>query len=129
MVGIVLEKYHAMEHEYPSKVKILKQYGYDPKALHHLLRVENFIERYINGEKYEDCLNPGPLRQELLEVKAGKYSLEKARELAVAAVNHAREMEETFCNVISNQEDVEAVELLEDVQFQIIKLAIRMEVV
>ena len=35
MKGIALEKYHAMEHLYPSKVDIIKQYGYDGKQVHH----------------------------------------------------------------------------------------------
>lgn len=51
MKGIALEKYHAMEHEYPSKVEILKKYGYDPKQLHHLVRVEDYLSRYIAGGK------------------------------------------------------------------------------
>ena len=55
MKGIALEKYHAMEHEYPSKVEILKKYGYDPKQLHHLVRVEDYLSRYIAGESYESC--------------------------------------------------------------------------
>jgi hypothetical protein len=39
MKGIALEKFHAMEHPYPSKIDIIAKYGYDPKQLHHLLRV------------------------------------------------------------------------------------------
>ena len=31
MKGIALEKYHALQHEYPSKVDVLAQWGYDPK--------------------------------------------------------------------------------------------------
>lgn len=31
MKGIAMEKYHAMEHEYPSKLEVLAEYGYDPK--------------------------------------------------------------------------------------------------
>ena len=44
MKGIALEKYHAMEHEYPSKVEVLARWGYDPKQLHHLLRVEEYLK-------------------------------------------------------------------------------------
>lgn len=31
MKGIAMEKYHAMEHKYPSKIDLIEQYGYDPK--------------------------------------------------------------------------------------------------
>lgn len=58
MKGIAMEKYHAMEHEYPSKLEVLAEYGYDPKQLHHLLRVQEYIHRYISGESYEACLYP-----------------------------------------------------------------------
>ena len=58
MKGIALEKYYAMEHDYPSKVDVLAQYGYDPKQLHHLLRVGEYLERYIAGEPYQNCLHP-----------------------------------------------------------------------
>ena len=56
MKGIAMEKYHAMEHRYPSKVDIIDKYHYDGKQLHHLLRVREYLIRYINGEPYKDCL-------------------------------------------------------------------------
>lgn len=31
MKGIAMEKFHALKHEYPSKVEVLARYGYDPK--------------------------------------------------------------------------------------------------
>ena len=58
MKGVAMEKWHAMEHPYPSKVDVLAKYGYDPKQLHHLFRVEEYLTRYINGETYKDCLIP-----------------------------------------------------------------------
>ena len=56
MKGIALEKYHAMEHRYPAKAEIIDAWGYDPKQLHHLIRIKEYIHRYIEGEKYADCL-------------------------------------------------------------------------
>ena len=38
MMGMVQEKYHAMEHRYPAKADIIDAYGYDGKQVHHLLR-------------------------------------------------------------------------------------------
>lgn len=55
MKGITLEKYHAMKYEYLSKVDIIKKYGYDGKQVSHLIRVADYIERYINGEPYQSC--------------------------------------------------------------------------
>lgn len=127
MKGIALEKYHAMEHEYPSKVEVLKKYGYDPKQLHHLIRVEDYLGRYINGESYESCLDPGPMKQELIEIKMGKYSLADARSIADKAKAHVEEMAEIAYSIYPNKEDPEVNELLDDVQYEIMKIAVKGE--
>lgn len=127
MKGIALEKYHAMEHEYPSKVEVLKKYGYDPKQLHHLVRVEDYLGRYINGESYESCLDPGPMKQELIEIKMGKYSLADARSIADKAKAHVEEMAEYAYSIYPNEEDPEVNELLDDVQYEIMRIAVKGE--
>lgn len=127
MKGIALEKYHAMEHEYPSKVEVLKKYGYDPKQLHHLVRVEDYLGRYINGESYESCLDPGPMKQELIEIKMGKYSLADARSIADKAKAHVEEMAEYAYSIYPNEEDQEVNELLDDVQYEIMRIAVKGE--
>ena len=126
MKGIALEKYHAMEHEYPSKVEVLKVWGYDPKQLHHLLRVEEYLERYMNGEPYIDCLNPRD-PEYLISVKRGRYTLEEARELANAAKKHVEEMAEEFCSIRSDVELGWCRDLLEDVSHNIMRIAVQKE--
>ena len=127
MKGIALEKYHAMEHEYPSKIEVLKKYGYDPKQLHHLVRVEDYLGQYINGESYESCLDPGPMKQELIEIKMGKYSLADARSIADKAKAHVEEMAEYAYSIYPNEEDPEVNELLDDVQYEIMRIAVKGE--
>lgn len=127
MKGIALEKYHAMEHEYPSKIEVLKKYGYDPKQLHHLVRVEDYLGRYINGENYESCLDPGSMKQELIEIKMGKYSLADARSIADKAKAHVEEMAEYAYSIYPNEEDPEVNELLDDVQYEIMRIAVKGE--
>lgn len=126
MYGIAMEKWHAMEHVYPSKIKILEKYGYDPKQLHHLLRVEDFMERYIAGESYEECmypLNPGYL----LDVKLGVMNLDEAREVGNAALNHITDMTNEYCETHKQEVDKEAEELLLNVQVEIMKISIKQE--
>ena len=92
-----MEKYHALQHEYPSKVDVLAQWGYDPKQLHHLLRVEDYLERYIAGEKYENCLIP--LNADyLLAVKRGLYHVDDAVRIAEESMIHILQLSEDFCN-------------------------------
>lgn len=126
MKGIAKEKYFAMEHHYPARMAWIEKFGYDPKQLHHLLRVEEYIERYIDGERYESCLqarNPVYLKN----VKIGLYALEEARELANRADKHIDEMCARFVETCSSGVNAAVDELLDDVQYNIMKIAIEKE--
>ena len=126
MKGIALEKYHAMKHPYPSKLEVLAKYGYDPKQLHHLLRVEDYLERYINGESYESCLKPtNP--QYLLDVKKGCMDLAAAEVEADRAKAHVEEMAAAAYEVFPNVEDEDVNQLLDEVQLEIMRIAIGKE--
>ena len=128
MKGIALEKYHAMEHEYPSKVAVLAKHGYDPKQLHHLVRVDNYLTRYIAGEGYEACLRPDPAMKDfLLDIKRGNWPLDKARELAQCSLAHVEKIADDFCAKTSDQEDEAMRELLQEVSYDIMKTAVEKE--
>lgn len=126
MKGIAMEKFHAMEHEYPSKVDVLAKWGYDPKQLHHLLRVEEYLGRYIAGESYEECLRPR--RPEyLIDVKRGYYNLEDARVVANSAKANVERIADHFCSSREDKEDEFMRELLQDVSYNIMKMSVRGE--
>ena len=127
MKGVALEKYHAMEHRYPAKIEIIDRMGYDPKQLHHLLRVEDYLERYIHGESYTGCLKPTDPAY-LKEVKLGKYTLEEARVEADRALAHIEEICAPFNKDSEFNVDNKAVDLLlDDVQRNIMRDAIKLE--
>ena len=128
MKGIALEKYHAMEHEYPSKVEVLAKHGYDGKQVHHLLRVEDFLERYIAGEAYEKCLIPTlSKRDHLLDYKKQLIPLNEAREEAKKVLAHITEIADHFCDTTEDKESCEMRELLEDVAYDIMRIAVQNE--
>ena len=128
MKGVALEKYHAMEHPYPSKLDILEKWGYDPKQLHHLVRIDNYLARYIDGESYESCLTPkGKTKDFLLYIKYGEYNLDQARALADLAVAHVNKIADEFCSKSEDKEDAEIRELLLDVSYNIMKIAVSNE--
>ncbi len=126
MKGIAMEKYHAMEHEYPSKVDVLAEWGYDPKQLHHLLRVEEYLGRYIDDEKYEDCLRPHNPKY-LISVKVGYYNLEDARVIAKTAIDNVVRVADAFCSQTSDKEDETMRDLLRDVSCEIMKISVEKE--
>ena len=126
MRGIAKEKYFAMEHHYPSRMEWINKFGYDPKQLHHLLRVEEYITRYINHVSYEKCLI-SECPEYLVEVKKGLYNLEDARAHANDAIGHI----DLLCNdFLKNEYTVDAKidELLNSVQYEIMKIAINKSV-
>ena len=130
MKGIALEKYHAMEHRYPSKVDIIDRFGYDSKQLHHLLRVEEYLCRYITGESYEKCLIPRPNRAKRLRAikeDNGLLSLEEAR----CAANTALATIEMVCEEglahYPEGHDEKVEKLLKEVQYEIMRYAVAVE--
>lgn len=128
MKGIAMEKYHAMEHPYPSKLAVLAEWGYDPKQLHHLLRVEEYIGRYIEGEKYEDCLKPYNPKY-LINVKRGLYDLDTARVIGKTAIDNVIRVADAFAETVENVGKPEVDEILNRVQRDIMKFAIAIELV
>lgn len=81
MAGTSAEKYKALEHPYPNTMDKINKFGYDPKQLHHILRLNDFMKRFIAGESYESCLVPKHIGY-LMKVKKGFYDLTEARRLA-----------------------------------------------
>ena len=127
MQGIAKEKYHAMEHHYPTRMHMIEKYGYDPKQLHHLLRVQEYLKRYVVGESYESCLQPRN-HEYLVEVKKGLHALDEARELATASITDIDNVCKKFFEVVKKpEENTEIRELLDDVQYNIMKIAVGKE--
>ena len=130
MKGIAMEKYHAMEHPYPSKLALIEDHGYDGKQVHHLIRVEDYIERYIKGHSYESCLKPthGKIPR-MMEYKRQEIPLDIARIEAKAAIDHVIEMADTFAASVENKGDPEVDKILDNVQRDMMKLAVAIELV
>ena len=132
MRGIALEKYHAMEHKYPSKIEIIEKYGYDSKQLHHLLRIEDFLSRYVKGESYENCLLPSEGIADLLKTikeNNGYYSLSEAREVSDTALEHIEQMYQWALLQYPEGYNPEVEKLLKEVQYDIMKFAVALELV
>lgn len=129
MKGIAMEKYHAMEHRYPAKADIIDKYGYDGKQVSHLDRVDDYLERYIAGEAYKDCLIPTPKRRpRMMDFKMlSIYPLEEARVIAKEILDHTVAMADEFCAKHPDQEEAWIRELLEDVSYNIMRISVEKE--
>ena len=123
MKGHAMEKYQKMEHPYPTKKDVIEKFGYDPKQLSHLVRIENYLERYIEGENYKNCLYPTN-SSFIMDIKLGKYSLNEARIIAEQAKNHIELLEQIAMKKFENNPNKEVDEIFNEVQYQIMKTAI-----
>ena len=129
MKGIALEKFHALEHRYPSRVEWLDKFGYDPKQLHHLIRIKVFIDEYLKGWNFESCFYPSAeVSKYLVRVKTGEeFNLEQARKEAAAAKEHIEKAADEFCTDETFKCDEQIEKLFKSVQEEIIKIALKNE--
>lgn len=126
--GMSYEKYHALTHKYPSKIKIIEKYGYDPKQLSHIVRLQDLLIKYVNECPYALCLKP--VQSDFIyDIKVNGYgSLEKAQELAEVTLARTEEIADNFCNKIENKPNLKAKKILDEIQYETIRKAIRIEV-
>lgn len=126
MAGMSMEKYKALEHPYPTLIEKIEKYGYDPKQLHHILRMHEFTHRYISGETYKACLT-SKIPEYLIDVKRGCYSLEEARKIAKEKLDEVIEMKNEYMDTtpLSINRDVE--DLMNRVLINVLKKSFVMD--
>lgn len=127
LLGMALEKQHAMEHPYPAAIPKIEKFGYDPKQLHHALRMREFMTRYMAGEKYSDCL-VSKQREYLVEVKRGCHTLDEARQLMNEAVDSMKADKERYMETVPLAINTHAKEVLQTASVEILKRRFLMEV-
>ena len=66
--GMIMEKFIALDKLYPSREKYVKQFGYDPKQLHHIIRLYDCLEKGVNFYKYTD-----EEKIHMLDIKRGRF--------------------------------------------------------
>jgi len=126
MKGIAGEKYHAMEHKYPSRMHVIDKWGYDVKQLHHLFRIKEFMHRWVNGCSFGDCLISAE-PDWLIDVKKGKYNLDDARCLGKETMDNIQKMYNDYLKTCNNTVDETVYALFEEVAYNIIKIGITKE--
>lgn len=81
--GMAEQKFKALDHPYPSKVEVLAKYKYDPKQLHHLVRLYFFMMCFSSTLSFEQSLRPAKtLHNMLLNLKTNPLPVEKAWHVA-----------------------------------------------
>lgn len=124
LAGMVYEKYKALEHPYPTIKDKIEKYGYDSKQLHHILRCEEFMTRYVEGIPYKECLIPeDPIH--LINVKKGCYNLEEVRFLAKESQEYVKSFKKDYMENNPCIIDNEVVEIMNKVLIDIFKISFK----
>ena len=126
LVGMGMEKYKALEHPYPGIIEQINKYGYDPKQLHHILRIEEFLKRYIKGESYENCLISKE-KNYLVKVKKGLYDLSGARYFAEKTIASLKRIKEDYKTAVPLKVNKAVDDLLNEVLVNLIKFSFKEE--
>ena len=128
IAGMVYEKHKAMEHPYPTLKDKIEKYGYDNKQLHHILRCEEFLNRYISGVFYEECLIPTQ-PQYLINVKSEYiHSLEEARQMAKNIEYTVKATKQMYMDNNPLVIDKEVDDIMNNVLINVLKSAFKKEI-
>ena len=96
MVGMALEKQKALCHPYPATMDKIEKFGYDPKQLHHILRLDEFMNRWLRGVSYKDCLVSEKV-DTLRKIKVdGVGDVELARHIADETVEKMKAVKDQY---------------------------------
>lgn len=131
MRGMALEKYHALCHEYPSRMPWIEKYGFDPKQLSHLARINWFIKEYICDKPYKECIYPESIyiRNWLLSCKRTGWNLskEEAIKRAEEFIENITEIANNYKATHENKINEESDEFLNNILYKLISRSLQEE--
>lgn len=127
IVGMIKEKRKALTHPYPSIKDKIDKYGYDPKQLHHIIRCNELLTKYLDGVPYADCLISS-MPDSLINIKrTAIFNLKEAIAIADVNVNDAEGRKAKYMenNPVSINNDV--TELMHNTLTNILKARFKEE--
>ncbi len=119
---MMMQKYHALDKQFESKKDIIAKYGYDPKQLHHIVRLYHLLENYFyaNADENNVKVTDEELKKYLISLKL--EPIEGFRELADNYINNAKQIQMQLDEFVENDISDEVIyQYLEDLDNKIIK--------
>lgn len=129
--GMAMEKHKAMEHPYGGLKDKIEKYGYDPKQLHHIIRLSEFLYQYCKFGSFGEAIDSSTYTKEiydlLMDVKVGKYDLKQARELAKNYIGLVTELRNEYEGKLRYKYffKLDVNKLLNDIQYNIFDIYFR----
>lgn len=124
MAGMSMEKYKALKHPYPTISWKIDKWGYDGKQLHHIIRINDFIQQYVSGKPFKECLIPSndEVKYMLYKAKLNEYSLDEAEYYAKHYDTMTNDIKRRF--IEDNGENIvnhSAYHKLDNIKYRVIK--------
>ena len=120
--GMSAEKLKALTLDRPSQHEEVIKYGWATKQMHHIIRLNEFMLRYLNGESFESCLISN-MREDLVELKRSgheKYSLEEAVSQSKAYDSYTNFMRNNYVDSHEEVQNDKIGELIDSVTYDIL---------
>lgn len=126
MRGTMHTKYKFITNKSENRTESIEKLGYSPKEFYQLIRTEEFITRYINGEPYADCL-VSKQPEYLIDVKRGCCGVDYVAIMSRLILDRTDAMCDKFLETCDKTVNEEVDKLLNDVQRNIMKIAVKKE--
>lgn len=120
MCGMVMEKNKALCHPYPTTAWKIEKWGYDGKQLQHMFRVKDFMDDYICGDIYEDCLIAHSPQEQILIKTNQKYNLEEAKFQAQVLLDYTKSLKDEYMALHENKINKHVDEVMNQVLFDLL---------
>lgn len=95
IAGMSMQKYVALKHPYPTIIDKIEKFGYDPKQLHHIYRMNQFMKRILAGETFQSALIAND-KKDLIEIKKGVQGLACAEQSACCINQETHDLKEKY---------------------------------
>jgi hypothetical protein len=126
MRGNVYNTYKRIFNVTDNRAEAIAKFGYSPKDFYIIQRIEEFIKRYIAGEPYADCL-VSKQDEYFKSVKNGCFTAGDVQWMAKVCFDRTIELCDKFLETCDKTVNQEVSELMDDVQYNIMKLAMKKE--
>lgn len=123
LAGMSSRKFNELQHPYPTVKNKLDKFGYDPKQLHHILRINDFLKKTLNGVSFKNALIPDN-KEYLINLKKGILPLKDALKLA----DDTNQENQLLCNIpYTKIKDSKLINRLNNIKVRTIKKSINLQ--
>ena len=129
--GMSMEKKKALELDRPSQHDEIVKYHWATKQLHHLIRLNIFMNRWIDGESFSDCL-VDPYSDYLVAIKEKGHfllDLNEARILAQTFDDETNAIKERYIAMNEHVVDETVGKMIDGVAVNIVRESLKKEIV